>query len=96
MIRMTKVGTTYLTTEAFLARHFHAAPGETFVYATGDLAHACQHEADAVDLRKLTQAMRDRKEIELTQRPRRDLEMKYTGGRAFEYLATKRSNGHAT
>jgi hypothetical protein len=91
MIRMTLVGTTYITADAFRDRYEHAAPGWAFVYATGDLARACELEADARKLRDTVQHYADTKKIVLTQRPRPDLQMKHTGGRAFDYLATKRA-----
>jgi hypothetical protein len=82
--------TTFLTADAFIARYGHAAPGATFSYAKGDLAVACQHERDAVKLRDLVREFAESKKVALTQRPIADTTMR-GGGRAFEYLATKRS-----
>lgn len=82
--------TTFLTPDAFLARYRFTTKGQPFVYATGDLAQACQHERDAFALREVVQSYEQQKKVVLTQRPRPNLTMKIGGGRAFDYIATKR------
>lgn len=92
MIRMMKDRTTYITADAFRDRYEHAVVGWTFVYATGDLAHACLMESDARKLRDTVQHYEETKRVALTQRACPDVEMKFGGGRAFEYCATKRAH----
>ena len=82
-------GTEYITVDAFLDRVESAKPGEAIVYAVGDLACAAAQQPDLFALRRHVWRLHEAKRIALTQRVCLDRPF-ITGGRSFEYLATKR------
>lgn len=83
-------GTNYLTIDAFLDKLDGASPGDSFVYATGDLAYSAPAYPEVHALRNLVWKLYEKKKITLTQRPCPG--RVFLGGhRAFEYIATKRS-----
>lgn len=91
MIEPVFKGTNYLTVDAFLDKLDVMLPGDSFVYATGDIAHTAQHNDDMRALKNLTWKMYEQKKITLTQRARGD--RAFIGGhRAFDYIATKRTD----
>jgi hypothetical protein len=83
-------GTNYLTVDAFLDKLEVVSPGMAIVYATGDLAHTAPHNPDVLALRNLVWKLYEKKKVTLTQRARFDRSF-ISGGRAFDYIATKRS-----
>jgi hypothetical protein len=83
-----RTGTEYLTVDAFLDRLDGAAPGHRIVYATGDLAYSAPSDPDLHALRYAVWRLYEAKKIALTQRVRND--KFFCGGRAFDYIATRR------
>jgi hypothetical protein len=81
-------GTTFLSVERFLDKLEHQPPGQSFVYATGDLSVTAQRDPQAFALRKAAWQMYEAKKIQLTQRINRERSF-VCGGRAFDYIATR-------
>jgi hypothetical protein len=82
-------GTEYLETAVFMSRLEALLPGQSLVYATGDLAFSAQRDGNLVHLRGVVWSLYQKQQIALTQRPRTDQRLR--GGRIFDYIATKRT-----
>jgi hypothetical protein len=92
MACITERGTTYLKEPAFVEMIATAAPGEAFVYATGDVAYSAPLDPELFSLRKTVWRLYEAMVIALTQRACR--KQFVIGGRAFDYIATKREENN--
>jgi hypothetical protein len=91
-VRIT-AGTHHMTVADFRLALADTKPGDTFIYATGDLMFSCDNTDAKSGLLRMTEFARaayEDGEVTLTQRRRADIP--FTGGAAgasFEYRATK-------
>ena len=83
-------GTRYMTVDGFMDAFANLRPGQSLVYAFGDIGYSSRYQTlELVGLKGLAFRYYQRKLAQLIQRRRPDVSFGRSCGASFEYIITK-------